>query len=39
MALKRKEAHIAGVHLLDPDTGDYNIPYIKRYLPGEVLYW
>ncbi len=37
MALKRKEAHIAGVHLLDPDTGNYNIPYIKRYLPGESI--
>ncbi len=37
MALKRKEAHIAGVHLLDPDTGNYNISYIKRYLPGESI--
>ncbi len=30
MALKRKEAHIAPVHLLDEATGEYNIPYIKR---------
>lgn len=32
MALKRGEAHMAGIHLLDPDTGKYNISYIKRYL-------
>jgi putative molybdopterin biosynthesis protein len=34
MALNRREAHIAGVHLLDPATGEYNAPYIKRYIPG-----
>jgi len=32
MALKRQEAHMAGMHLLDEDTGEYNIPYIKKYL-------
>jgi putative molybdopterin biosynthesis protein len=32
MSLKRGEAHIAGMHLLDPETGEYNVPYIKRYL-------
>jgi putative molybdopterin biosynthesis protein len=39
MALKRGECHMAGIHLLDPDTGEYNVPYIKRYLPekGVVL--
>lgn len=30
MALKRGEAHIAPTHLLDEDTGVYNIPYLKR---------
>lgn len=34
MALKRGEAHMAGTHLLDEATGDYNASYIKRYLPG-----
>ncbi|MBO8128335.1 MAG: molybdopterin biosynthesis protein [Peptococcaceae bacterium] len=34
MALKRGEAHLAGTHLLDEETGDYNVSYIKRYLPG-----
>lgn len=30
MALKRKEAHLAPVHMLDEETGVYNIPYIRR---------
>ncbi len=33
MALKRGEAHIAGTHLLDEDTGEYNRSYVQRYLP------
>jgi putative molybdopterin biosynthesis protein len=33
-ALRRGEAHCAGVHLLDEETGDYNISYVKRILPG-----
>lgn len=32
MAMRRGEAHIAGVHLLDEETGEYNVPYVKRYL-------
>ena len=31
-ALARGEAHFAGVHLLDPDTGEYNRPAVKRHL-------
>jgi putative molybdopterin biosynthesis protein len=34
MAVKRGETHLAGTHLLDPETGTYNISYIKQYLPG-----
>ncbi|HIE12078.1 MAG TPA: molybdopterin biosynthesis protein [Desulfotomaculum sp.] len=34
LALKRGEAHLAGTHLLDEETGEYNIPYIHRYLEG-----
>lgn len=30
MALKRGEAHMAGIHLLDEATGEYNLPYLKR---------
>jgi putative molybdopterin biosynthesis protein len=33
LALRRGEAHLAGSHLLDPQTGDYNLSYIKQYLP------
>ncbi|MCG0274955.1 MAG: molybdopterin biosynthesis protein [Thermosediminibacteraceae bacterium] len=32
IALKRGETHMAGIHLLDPETGEYNVPYIKKYL-------
>lgn len=37
MALKRGEAHLAGSHLLDPETGEYNLRYIHQYLPGMPL--
>jgi len=30
MALKRSEAHIIGTHLLDPTTGIYNLPDLKK---------
>ncbi len=33
IALQRGEAHLAGSHLLDPETGEFNLPYIERYLP------
>ena len=32
-AIRRGETHMAGTHLLDPATGDYNIPDIERVLP------
>lgn len=32
MALKRDEAHIAPIHLLDEKTGEYNISFIKKFL-------
>lgn len=34
VALRRGEAHLSGSHLLDPETGDYNLRYIREYLPG-----
>lgn len=34
LALGRGEGHFAGVHLLDPSSGEYNVPYIARYLAG-----
>ncbi len=33
IALRRGEAHLAGSHLLDPQTGEYNLAYIRQYLP------
>lgn len=33
IALKRGEAHLAGSHLLDPTSGEYNLSYIRQYLP------
>lgn len=34
IALKRGEAHAAGTHLLDEATGEYNVPYIRKVMPG-----
>jgi putative molybdopterin biosynthesis protein len=36
-ALKRGEAHLAGSHLLDPETGEYNTSYIRSHLPGREV--
>ena len=33
VALGRGEAHLAGSHLLDPQTGEYNLSYIRKHLP------
>jgi putative molybdopterin biosynthesis protein len=33
LALKRGEAHLSGTHLLDEETGEYNVSYIKKMLP------
>ncbi len=37
MAIKRGEAHIAGIHLLDEATGEYNKSYIEKYLGNEKV--
>ncbi len=33
MAIRRGEAHAAGCHLLDTETGEYNRAFIKKYFP------
>ena len=33
MSVKRREAHVAGTHLLDEKTGGYNTSFIKKYFP------
>jgi putative molybdopterin biosynthesis protein len=37
IALKKGEAHIAGTHLLDEESGLYNIPFIRRLLPERKI--
>lgn len=37
IALKSRETHIAGIHLLDEDDGTYNAGWIKKYIPGEKI--
>ncbi len=37
MAIRNAEAHIAGTHLLDEASGDYNVPFLKKYLQGVHL--
>ncbi len=37
VALRRAEAHLAGTHLLDEESGDYNLAAIRQWLPQESL--
>jgi putative molybdopterin biosynthesis protein len=37
MAIRRGEAHIAGTHLLDETTGEYNVSFIQRFLKNIPL--
>lgn len=37
MALSRGETVIAPTHLLDEETGEYNISYIEKIFPGEKM--
>ena len=37
LALKRGEAHVAGSHLLDERTGEYNVAFVRRYVEGDVV--
>ncbi|MFZ5563076.1 MAG: molybdopterin biosynthesis protein [Thermodesulfobacteriota bacterium] len=34
LALARGRCHLAGSHLLDENTGEYNVSYIKKHLAG-----
>lgn len=40
MAIRKGEAHVAGIHLLDPTTKQYNISYVNKLLAGRdvILY-
>jgi molybdate-binding protein/DNA-binding transcriptional regulator YhcF (GntR family) len=37
IALQEERADLAGTHLLDEETGEYNYPYVKRILTGREL--
>ncbi|MEA3337040.1 MAG: molybdopterin biosynthesis protein [Chloroflexota bacterium] len=37
LALQRNEAHFAGSHLLDAETGEYNIKFIRELLPTRQM--
>ncbi|NMD42056.1 MAG: molybdopterin biosynthesis protein [Firmicutes bacterium] len=37
-AIGSGQAHLAGVHLFDPASGEYNTPYIERLLPGKKVH-
>ena len=34
MAIKRGACHVTGTHLLDTETGSYNLSYLMKYLPS-----
>jgi putative molybdopterin biosynthesis protein len=36
-ALANGDCDLAGCHLLDTETGDYNVPFVRRVLPGEPV--
>jgi putative molybdopterin biosynthesis protein len=38
LALQRNEAHLAGSHLLDEETGEYNVGYIQRMLVEQGIH-
>ena len=37
IALRQSECHLAPIHLLDADTGTYNINAVKAYFPGKAM--
>jgi putative molybdopterin biosynthesis protein len=37
LAIRRAQTHLAGSHLLDTETGEYNFSYVEKYLKGIPL--
>ena len=37
LAIRRGEAHVAGTHLMDEESGEYNVSFIKRYIPDRTV--
>ena len=36
-SLKRGEVHVAGLHIVDPKSGESNLPYLRRHLKGHAF--
>ena len=36
-AMQKGECHIAPIHLLDPESGEYNVSYVKKYFPDRRM--
>ena len=34
-SLKRREVHVAGLHIVDEKTGESNLPYLRKHLVGD----
>ena len=37
LSMRREECHIAPIHLLDMETGEYNISYVEKYFSGQKM--
>jgi len=37
IALAQGKTMVTGSHLWDPETGEYNVPYLKKLLPGQTV--
>ena len=37
LALRQGIAHLTSCHLLDVESGEYNIPYVRRIFPDRVI--
>lgn len=35
-SLTRGEVHAAGMHLYDPESGEHNVPFVRRAIPGRA---
>ncbi len=37
IALRQGLGHVAGCHLLDPESGEFNLPYVRHLFPGRPV--
>ena len=37
LALKRGEVHVAGLHVMDPRSGEANVPFVRRHLGDQAV--